>query len=153
MTDQNSYLVDCTVQPVSEAGWQEIPAYRGHCWAEPDMAHLISKMQRIAEPEEGDAEAGTEEHRRAGREEAREKGRLAQQQVTARYNRTAVGVLMAEALSPMLAPTPVREESPVSSSTAELELHGTSNEKIKTGAPQTSASGRVKNALVKRRTI
>jgi glycosyltransferase involved in cell wall biosynthesis len=47
MTDENSLLVDCTIVPVSAEGAREVPAFRGHRWAEPDADHLRASM-RIA---------------------------------------------------------------------------------------------------------
>ncbi|MEP6754165.1 MAG: glycosyltransferase, partial [Chthonomonadales bacterium] len=38
MNEGNSFLVDYKLVPVPERGWREISAYRGHQWAEPDIA-------------------------------------------------------------------------------------------------------------------
>ena len=82
MTDANSYLIDCKVEDVPEAGWREIAAYKGHRWAEPDGRHLEQLMRRVVEcPEEAAAKAAA-----------------AKAQVRERYSRSAVGKLMSEAL-------------------------------------------------------
>jgi glycosyltransferase involved in cell wall biosynthesis len=83
MTEENSYLVDCTVVPVPEEGWREIPTYRGHRWAEPDRAHLRHILQRVV----------------AERGEAQEKGRRAQEQIAACYDRVVVGRQVAEEIA------------------------------------------------------
>src|SRR5690606_27167664 len=49
MNADNSFLIDCRMQPVPETGWREIPTYRGHRWAEPDVAHLKQLMQQVVE--------------------------------------------------------------------------------------------------------
>jgi len=49
MNGENSFLIDCTVQAVPETGWREIPTYRGHRWAEPDLGHLKQLMQQLVE--------------------------------------------------------------------------------------------------------
>lgn len=47
MTADNSYLIDFELRPVSEAGWRELPTYKGHRWAEPDAAHLSQLLQHV----------------------------------------------------------------------------------------------------------
>jgi|GEM_PF-1535481 len=79
MSRENSYLLDCEVVPVPEVGWREIPTYRGHRWAEPDKSHLQQMMRRVV-VERGEAAA---------------LGQRAREEVLARYNRSAVGKLMA----------------------------------------------------------
>lgn len=75
MTEENSYLVDYTLQDIPEAGWREVPAYKGHRWAEPSRTHLKELLQRVV----------TE------REEAQRRGKLAQEVVAAQFNRHRVG--------------------------------------------------------------
>jgi glycosyltransferase involved in cell wall biosynthesis len=61
MTDDNSYLVDCKVVDVPEPALKEIPDYRGHRWAEPDVKDLRRALRAVFEdPEESArrAEAG-----------------------------------------------------------------------------------------------
>lgn len=47
MTVENSFLLDYTLVPVPEAGWQEAATFRGHFWAEPDVMHLRRLMRRV----------------------------------------------------------------------------------------------------------
>ena len=35
------YPLPYRLVPVPEAGWREIPTYRGRCWAEPDRSTAI----------------------------------------------------------------------------------------------------------------
>jgi glycosyltransferase involved in cell wall biosynthesis len=52
MKEDNSYLIDYQIQPVSEIGWREIPTYRGHQWAQPDTTHLIQILQDVVKNRE-----------------------------------------------------------------------------------------------------
>lgn len=79
MTQTNSYLLDYTLTAVPETGWKEIPAYKGHRWAEPNGEHLIETMQQVVE----------------AREEGMKKGAIAQEEVCSRFSRETVGKLMA----------------------------------------------------------
>jgi glycosyltransferase involved in cell wall biosynthesis len=45
LTEENSYLVDCTVVPVP--GNVDTEVYAGHHWAEPDVEHLRALMRRV----------------------------------------------------------------------------------------------------------
>lgn len=47
MTDENAYLIDCTVTDVSAAACEELPSLRGHRWAEPSVEHLRALMRRV----------------------------------------------------------------------------------------------------------
>jgi len=47
MTPENSFLLDYELVPVPEAGWREVATFRGHCWAEPDVAHLRRLMRQV----------------------------------------------------------------------------------------------------------
>ncbi|MEI7742751.1 MAG: glycosyltransferase [Chloroflexota bacterium] len=78
MTSETSYLVDCAVRPVPEAGWREIPTYRGHRWAEPDGEHLKHLLVQVVED-------------RAG---ASEIGRRGMEYVVGQYSRERVGKLV-----------------------------------------------------------
>jgi len=78
MTNENSYLLDYKLVPVPEAGWREIPTYRGHRWAEPDRDQLVEVMRRVVE----------------SREEREGKAALGQSDV-AGYSREAIGARMA----------------------------------------------------------
>ncbi len=82
MTDENSYLIDCTVVPVPEAGWRELPTYKGHRWAEPNSDHLVALMRQVVE----DPTAATE------------KGAFAQQDVCSRFNRETVAAILVDTL-------------------------------------------------------
>jgi glycosyltransferase involved in cell wall biosynthesis/tetratricopeptide (TPR) repeat protein len=59
MSDENAYLVDCDVVAVPEAGWAEAPAFRGHRWAEPSVAHLRTLMRRAYTAREEAAAVGS----------------------------------------------------------------------------------------------
>lgn len=63
MTDDNSYLVDCKVVDIPEAGVRETPDFAGHRWAEPDARDLRRAMRRVFE-ERGEAKAKAAEARR-----------------------------------------------------------------------------------------
>ncbi len=75
MTADNSLLIDCELVDVPEAGWREVPAYKGHRWAEPDLISLIAHLRYVAERPE----------------EAREIGLRAQEHVTTHFSRAVVG--------------------------------------------------------------
>lgn len=47
-TPETAYLIDYELGPVPEAGWREVPYYRGHYWAEPSVEHLIALMREVA---------------------------------------------------------------------------------------------------------
>jgi glycosyltransferase involved in cell wall biosynthesis len=50
MDADNSYLIEVKgLVRVPEAGVQEVPAYRGHRWAEPSVEHLQELMRRVYE--------------------------------------------------------------------------------------------------------
>ena len=77
------YPVQCTIVPVSEAGAREIPAYAGHCWAEPDVADLQRQMRRVvSEPDP-----------------ARALGKAAQQRIATTYDRACVAAIVQEELA------------------------------------------------------
>ncbi|MBV9852071.1 MAG: glycosyltransferase [Armatimonadetes bacterium] len=81
MTPETSLLVDYDLADVPERGWREVPAYRGHRWAEPRAAHLRALMRRVV----------------ADREEAGRLGERARRHVAAHFSRAAVGPLVAAA--------------------------------------------------------
>jgi glycosyltransferase involved in cell wall biosynthesis len=72
------YPLAYALVPVPEAAAREIPVYRGHCWAEPDVTELRRLMRRLVEKPE----------------EARKKGRAAQQHVRKHFSRAAVTRLL-----------------------------------------------------------
>lgn len=47
MDDENSFLVDTTVVPVSESAANEIGVYRGHRWQEPNVENLRKEMRNV----------------------------------------------------------------------------------------------------------
>ena len=49
LNETNSYVLDCTLVPVSEAGWRETPTYAGHRWAEPSLPHLRTLLRQVFE--------------------------------------------------------------------------------------------------------
>ena len=83
MKAQNSYLLDYDLVPVPEAGWREVPMYRGHRWAEPRLDHLKEMLRRVVnEPAE-----------------AAEVGRLGREHVRQHFSREVVGRLLADELT------------------------------------------------------
>lgn len=78
MNSENSYLIDASVQPVPEVGWREIPTYKGHRWAEPDLEHAKQTLLRVVEE----------------RGEANRKATAGQEQVCSQYNHEKVGALI-----------------------------------------------------------
>ena len=80
MTEENSYLFDCTVVDVPEVGWREVPTYQGHRWAEPDIADVKRQMRRVVE----------------NREEAAEIAARGREHILTHYNTTVVGQRIAE---------------------------------------------------------
>jgi glycosyltransferase involved in cell wall biosynthesis len=58
MKSDNSYLIDCEEVPVPEAGWRELPIYRGHRWAEPSCEHLRYLMRTVYSRQEEAAQTG-----------------------------------------------------------------------------------------------
>lgn len=83
MTPENSCLLDYRLVPVPEVGWREIPAYRGHRWAEPHVEHLKALLLQVVE----------------NTEQARAVGEGAREDVLERFNLEAVGRQMAETLA------------------------------------------------------
>lgn len=81
LNDQNSYLVDYQLRPVSRMRWTPYYTAGAH-WASPDLFQAGRIMRHVFE----------------NREEARERGRLAQAQVQREFSRDAVGRLMVERL-------------------------------------------------------
>ncbi|HEY2597535.1 MAG TPA: glycosyltransferase, partial [Candidatus Dormibacteraeota bacterium] len=67
MNDDNSYLVDCEVVDIPEAGVLENPDVRGHKWAEPDVRDLRRVMRSVFEDREL-AKRKAQEGRRAALE-------------------------------------------------------------------------------------
>jgi glycosyltransferase involved in cell wall biosynthesis/tetratricopeptide (TPR) repeat protein len=86
MNAENSYLVDCDIVPVPEAGWREVQNYKGHRWAEPDSESLRRIMRYVLEH----------------REEVRAVGDAAREHVLANFSREATGPLLYEALATAL---------------------------------------------------
>jgi glycosyltransferase involved in cell wall biosynthesis len=58
MNDANSWLVDCDLVPVPEEALREVPAFRGHRWAEPRASHLRRLMIEARESPEAVAAKG-----------------------------------------------------------------------------------------------
>lgn len=58
MTEDNSYLVECTTVDVPMAAWKEFPPYRGHRWAESSCEHLSALMREVLEDRAGAAAIG-----------------------------------------------------------------------------------------------
>ena len=79
--DTVGYRIQYQVVPVSREGGRELPIYAGHQWAEPDVEHLQSLMCHVV----------------LNREEAKAKGRCAQQEIAQKFDRSVVaGQLRAE---------------------------------------------------------
>jgi glycosyltransferase involved in cell wall biosynthesis len=109
MTSDNSYLLDYALQDVPEIGWREIPAYRGHRWAEPDRDHLGRQLRRVV----------------AERAEATAVGQRARHSILTQYSREQVGQLMTAELARLLdvaearsGSLPVERQTPHSGQTA-----------------------------------
>jgi len=83
MNDDNSYLVDFRLVPVSEEACRERSFLRGHRWAEPSVEHLRALMRRVLDHPS----------------EARAKGQRARADILARYAWRPVGERMAELLA------------------------------------------------------
>jgi glycosyltransferase involved in cell wall biosynthesis len=47
MTEENSFLLPFRLVPVPQEGWEEIPQYRGHRWAEPDREALAAALRAV----------------------------------------------------------------------------------------------------------
>ena len=89
MDADNSYLLDYSLVPIPEAGWKEVPGYRGHRWAEPSVTHLRQVMRRVYErPDERIAV-----------------GARARQHILSNFSRETVGKQMREALDATMRPT------------------------------------------------
>ena len=72
------YPLKYELVPVPETGWQEIPLYRGHHWAEPDSRDLQRLLRHVV----------------AKQEAARKKGSAAQKRISTRYSRAAVAEIV-----------------------------------------------------------
>ncbi|MCW3052838.1 MAG: hypothetical protein JWN14_2008, partial [Chthonomonadales bacterium] len=83
MNADNSLLLDAEVVDVPEAGWLEIPAYKGHRWAEPALPSLIAQLRRAVERPT----------------EMREIGRRAQEHVVTHFSRIVVGKQITEEIA------------------------------------------------------
>jgi glycosyltransferase involved in cell wall biosynthesis len=84
MNDENSYLIEPTgIVDVPDIALQEVPNYCGHKWAEPSVEHLRQLMRYVFEH----------------RDEAREKGCRARQDVTTKYDASVVCRKIVERLS------------------------------------------------------
>jgi glycosyltransferase involved in cell wall biosynthesis len=68
------YPLASRLEPVSAAGAAEVPAYRGHCWAEPDRDDLRRLLRRLV----------------ASPEAARRRGAAARRHVARHFSRDAV---------------------------------------------------------------
>jgi len=53
MKDENTYLLDCRIVEVPEEAWREVPAFRGHRWAEPSVEHLRELLRQVVEDRQG----------------------------------------------------------------------------------------------------
>ena len=82
-SDQVGYPLRYRLMPVSEAGAREIPSYRGHCWAEPDLQHLRQLLRNLAK-------------RPAS---AQKRAKAAQRHVQQHYSRPAVAKLVQRELA------------------------------------------------------
>ncbi|MEX2211573.1 MAG: glycosyltransferase [Gaiellaceae bacterium] len=82
MNDDNSYLVDCDLVPVSEDAWREWPWFRGQRWAEPSTAHLRTLLRRVVERPD----------------EARAKGERARETIFGRFTSEHVAAAVVERL-------------------------------------------------------
>lgn len=74
MNDDNAFLIDCDFVDVPRWAWEEVPAFRGHRWAEPSKAHLRQLMRQVFEE----------------RETGRRKGESARQHIIANFDRQIV---------------------------------------------------------------
>jgi glycosyltransferase involved in cell wall biosynthesis len=102
MNDDNAYLVDCDLVPVSEDAWAEWPWFRGQRWAEPSVEHLRTVLRRAFEQPE----------------EARVKGERARETILGHFTSAEVAATMVERLSalgvdgpPVPRPEPVPERA------------------------------------------
>jgi hypothetical protein len=82
MSDLNSWLIDCSVVDVPEAGWREAAVFRGHRWAEPDVVRLRVAMREVFE----------------GRDAARYRAEAGREHVRAHFSREAVARLVRDHL-------------------------------------------------------
>ncbi|MDX1650572.1 MAG: glycosyltransferase, partial [Myxococcota bacterium] len=82
MHDDNAYLVDTTPVPVPALGWEEVPWYRGHRWAEPSIPQLRAAMRRVFEE----------------RDEAAARGARAREEILARYGWERIAACVKERL-------------------------------------------------------
>ncbi|MGQ9677257.1 MAG: glycosyltransferase, partial [Chloroflexota bacterium] len=82
MNDGNAFLIDCDLVDVPRWAWEEVPAFRGHRWAEPSKAHLRQLMRQVFEE----------------RETGRRKGEAARQHIIASFDRPVVARQVKERL-------------------------------------------------------
>jgi glycosyltransferase involved in cell wall biosynthesis len=82
MTSENSYLLDYELTAVPEAGWREIPVYKGHRWAEPSLPHLIETLREVESDRSG----------------AKKKAKQGQDDVYRTLNRVTVAQKMVQAV-------------------------------------------------------
>jgi glycosyltransferase involved in cell wall biosynthesis/tetratricopeptide (TPR) repeat protein len=106
---ETGYPVSCQVVDVPEVGWREIPTYKGHRWAEPELLSLVEQLQTVE----------------ARREESASRGAAAKSKVTRLYSREAVGKRMADEIGRVRALTHEREGDTDQTATAVLAWEGT----------------------------
>jgi glycosyltransferase involved in cell wall biosynthesis len=58
LDDATAYLVDARVVDVPERAWNDLPRFKGHRWAEPDLGALRSALRRVFEDRAAAAETG-----------------------------------------------------------------------------------------------
>ncbi len=80
MNDSNAYLIDSSLVDVPEAAVREAAHFRGHRWAEPDVAHLRRLLRHVYE----------------NRDEAAARGAAARSSVARGFDRSRIAALMAE---------------------------------------------------------
>lgn len=83
MTPDTAYLLDYVLAPVSREAWEEVPAFKGHQWAEPDVNHLRALMRHVF----------------THREEAAEKGARAREHIASNFSYAAVARIIINELS------------------------------------------------------
>ena len=83
MTGDNAYLLDYELVDVPQSAWRELPLFRGHRWAEPSSEHLQEVMRFVVEH----------------KEEAKEKGAQARQDVFSRYSWQSAAERIVERIS------------------------------------------------------
>jgi glycosyltransferase involved in cell wall biosynthesis len=92
MNSNNAYMIECEIVDVPETAWRETSTFRGHRWAEPNVASLKSHMRNVFE----------------NRTDAKRTGSLARDYILTHYSYYQVAAIIQEEIERALVGTRLR---------------------------------------------